>query len=131
MTAGTASDCSGRWPFPVLAFYMDKATAATLQSAINRGGIQDREGQLCEADAYLGEWRLAHGDAIGARQCFDAASAECPVDFFEKIEARRKLARMAEGVKKSRGFAMGGWLYALAVARDSSFPARSEWPLRW
>ncbi|CAB3808139.1 Beta-barrel assembly-enhancing protease [Paraburkholderia caffeinilytica] len=91
---------AGRWPFPVLAFYMGKATAAALQSAINRGGIQDREGELCEADAYLGEWRLAQGDAIGARQSFDAASAECPVDFIEKVLAKQELARMAEAVKK-------------------------------
>ncbi|MFL9867834.1 tetratricopeptide repeat protein [Paraburkholderia fungorum] len=87
------------WPFPVLAFYMGKANAAMLQSAINRSSMQDREGQLCEADAYLGEWRLAQGDATGARQSFDAASVECPVNFIERAMVRRELVRMAEGVK--------------------------------
>lgn len=98
MEDGTAHLDAGLWPFPVLAFYMGKATAATLQAAINRGGIQDREGQLCEADAYLGEWRLAQGDALGAKQRFEAASAECPVDFIERALARRELVRM--GVKE-------------------------------
>jgi tetratricopeptide (TPR) repeat protein len=96
---GAAHLDAGRWPFPVLAFYMGKATAATLQAAINRGGVQDRVGQLCEANAYLGEWQLAQGDAIGARRSFEAASAECPVDFIERGLARRELVRMGE-VKK-------------------------------
>jgi tetratricopeptide (TPR) repeat protein len=100
MEDGAAQLDAAVWPFPVLAFYMGKATAETLQSAINRGGTQDREGQLCEADAYLGEWRLARGDVAGARQSFDAASAECPVNFIEKVLASRELARMGDEVKK-------------------------------
>ncbi|SOE95402.1 Lipoprotein NlpI, contains TPR repeats [Burkholderia sp. D7] len=91
---------TGRWPYPVLALYTGKAAAATLMSVVNGSDPQDRRSKLCEANTYVGEWQLGQGDAIGAKQSFETASKDCPVDFVEKTLARRELERIVSGTDR-------------------------------
>ncbi|MFL9996512.1 tetratricopeptide repeat protein [Paraburkholderia sediminicola] len=83
-----------RWPYPVLSFYLGKTSIGTLLVAASSGSTRDRENQRCEAEAYLGEWRLDRDDVEGAKRSFAAASTECPASFVEKALATRELQRM-------------------------------------
>ncbi|WP_028231631.1 tetratricopeptide repeat protein [Paraburkholderia mimosarum] len=86
---------SSRWPYPVLALYTGRSTVTALLSAADRSE-KERRNRMCETNAYLGEWLLAHDDQAGARRNFEAASMECPANFIEKTLARRELQRMSQ-----------------------------------
>ncbi|MEX3985969.1 tetratricopeptide repeat protein [Paraburkholderia sp. EG287A] len=85
---------ANRWPYPILAFYMGRSTAAGLLSAVEKGG-KDHDEHSCEANAYLGEWLLSRGDISGAREDFAAASTSCPAQFIEKALATWELQGMS------------------------------------
>jgi tetratricopeptide (TPR) repeat protein len=96
MSREAATLDAGRWPYPVLALYMGKASAATLMKVASENDTPDRKGKLCEANAYLGELQLAHGDAPAARHSFVAAREGCPANFDEVTIARWELYRMEQ-----------------------------------
>ncbi|MDE1182346.1 tetratricopeptide repeat protein [Paraburkholderia sp.] len=84
-----------QWPYPVLDFLRGKSSLAALTSAVQTGTADQRTTQICEADSYVGEWYLAHGERADAQQRFAAAVGECPDTFIESVLAKSELTRLA------------------------------------
>ncbi len=76
------------WPVPAAELLLGSRTAeATLAAA-------GTPGQQCEAQFYVGEWRLLRGDQIGAAAAWQAAVDRCPRSFIEYKGARAELKRL-------------------------------------
>ena len=75
------------WPKPLLDLYAGRASPDDALHA-SRNAYES-----CEADFYIGEWRLARGDAAGARGLLQAAASECPRDFIASDGASHELKR--------------------------------------
>jgi lipoprotein NlpI len=86
--AQRAATASG-WPKPLLDLYAGRAAAQDVRHA-----AESNAGQKCEANFYVGEWELAHGNKGEARKLIAAAANECPRDFIAFDGARRELKRM-------------------------------------
>ena len=71
------------WPLPLIQFYLGKLSETEVRRAALSPDSWTERGQRCEADFYIGEWRLLHGDRSAARQLFERALAECPIYFIE------------------------------------------------
>lgn len=84
---------TGRWPLPLLDFMQGKATAGDVYSAAARGDGEVPSQQKCEADFYIGEWRLIAKDA-GAKALLQQAQQECPHSFIEFDAAKVELERL-------------------------------------
>jgi lipoprotein NlpI len=76
------------WPYPVVEFYLGKRSADDMEAAAT--GAEER----CEAQFYLGEWRLVRGDRAKAKAALEAAKATCPASFYEYDGAVAELARI-------------------------------------
>jgi tetratricopeptide (TPR) repeat protein len=76
------------WPYPVVEFYLGKRSAEDMAAAAT--GAEER----CEAEFYLGEWRLVRGDRAKAKAALEAAKATCPASFYEYDGAVAELARI-------------------------------------
>lgn len=76
------------WPVPVIELILGSRTAeATLAAA----GTPARQ---CEAQFYVGEWKLMRGDKAGAAAAWQAALDRCPRSFIEYKGARAELNRL-------------------------------------
>lgn len=76
-----------KWPAPVVRLYLDQLTPGALFAAADDPDAWTKQGQLCEADFYLGELKLRQGDKKDAAQLLQTAENDCPQDFIEKISA--------------------------------------------
>jgi tetratricopeptide (TPR) repeat protein len=76
------------WPYPVVEFYLGKRTVEDIAAAA--AGAEER----CEAQFYLGEWRLLRGDRTKAKEALEAAKATCPASFYEHDGAIAELGRI-------------------------------------
>ena len=76
------------WPYPIVEFYLGKRSAEDMAAAAT--GAEER----CEAQFYLGEWRLVRGDRAKAKEALEAAKATCPASFYEYDGAAAELARI-------------------------------------
>ena len=95
--AGKASDSSLErraamknpdWPGPVIELLLGSRTAeATLAAA-------STPSEQCEAQFYVGEWKLLRGDKAGAAAAWQAAAERCPKSFTESKGARAELKRL-------------------------------------
>jgi tetratricopeptide (TPR) repeat protein len=79
---------SPAWPSPVVELFLDKRTVEATLSAAGTAP------QRCEAQFYVGEWKLLHGDKAGAVVALEAAAATCPKTFIEYKGARAELKRL-------------------------------------
>lgn len=71
------------WPMPVLNFYRGTITVDEVyRAAADSGAVQAAE-QKCEADFYIGEWNIAHGDKIAGAPRIHLAAENCPHTFTE------------------------------------------------
>lgn len=74
---------SGAWPDPIASFYAgEKSEEDVFQAA------GESQGSTCEANFYLAEWRMVHGDKAGAKPMMEKAIQDCPADFVEARMAR-------------------------------------------
>ena len=83
-----------RWPGPVLAFFLGRATGEDMTAAIETvqgGGSSER--RSCEAVFYTGYYYLMQGDAMRARSSLEWAARQCPPSV-ERIAALAELARL-------------------------------------
>jgi tetratricopeptide (TPR) repeat protein len=76
------------WPYPIVEFYLGKRNAEDMAAAA--AGAEER----CEAEFYLGEWRLLRGDRSKAKEALEAAKATCPASFYEHDGAIAELGRI-------------------------------------
>lgn len=76
------------WPGPVIELLLGSRLAeATLEAA----GTPE---QQCEAQFYVGEWKLLRGDTAGASAAWQVAAQRCPRSFTEYKGARAELKRL-------------------------------------
>lgn len=76
------------WPKPLLDLFAGRASPQDVERR-----AAGNPNQKCEADFYVGEWRLGRGDAGRARDLFQTASGECPRDYIAFDAAQRELRR--------------------------------------
>jgi lipoprotein NlpI len=78
------------WPFPVVELFLGRRTPeATLEASTNR---DDR----CEAQFYVGEWRLSQGDRPAAVAALKMAADTCSKTFYEYGLAQAELHRLGQ-----------------------------------
>jgi tetratricopeptide (TPR) repeat protein len=84
----SASGGQTDWPVPVIELMLGRRIAeATLAAA-------GTPAQQCEAQFYVGEWKLLRGDRSGAAAAWQAAVDRCPRSFIEYKGARAELKRL-------------------------------------
>jgi tetratricopeptide (TPR) repeat protein len=88
LAAAAAQLKTKAWPYPVVEFYLGKRTAEDMAGAA--AGAEER----CEAQFYVGEWRLMRGDRAKAKEALEAAQATCPQSFYEYDGAVAELAHI-------------------------------------
>lgn len=76
------------WPYPVIEYYLGDRTLAHMRAAV--GNPNDK----CEAEFYLGEWQLVHGNSGDARAALQTAADTCPTYFNEYDAALAELKRL-------------------------------------
>lgn len=80
------------WPGPLLAFFEGEHDEAFVQDALKQDGVT--EGMNCEANFYLSEWHILHGDRQGARPLMEKASIDCPKSFLEYRMAQFEMEKL-------------------------------------
>ena len=86
--AATAAQPSPAWPAPVVELFLDKRS---VEATLSAAGTPP---QRCEAQFYVGEWKLLRGDKAGAVMALEAAAASCPKTFIEAKGAQAELKRL-------------------------------------
>ncbi len=77
------------WPAPVIALFLGRQSAeATIAAA-------STPAQACEAQFYVGEWKVLRNDRAGAATAWQAAVDRCPGSFIEYKGARAELKRLS------------------------------------
>jgi lipoprotein NlpI len=71
LDAGAARLKEKNWPYPVIDFYLGRATLADVQAAAIT--VDDK----CEAEFYIGEWNLLRGRMDAARESLRLAADMC------------------------------------------------------
>jgi lipoprotein NlpI len=95
---GSALDLSAMqvariWPRPVVRFFQGSISEAdALDAAPNRS--------ICEANIYVGLWRLVHSDQSGAETLLEVAKAKCSKNGEYWRISNAELARMKESAPK-------------------------------
>jgi lipoprotein NlpI len=87
---------AGDWPWPVVQLFLGAATPdAVLSAAAGADDEQTRQEQLCEANFYLGMFRLDAKAADDAKKLIALAAEKCPAGMLEKAAAKAELARLS------------------------------------
>jgi lipoprotein NlpI len=81
------------WPMPLISFYGGGMDEAAVLTAVQKDG--ENEGQLCEANFYIAEWRKLHGDATGAKPLMEKAENDCPINYIERHMAKFELRKLS------------------------------------
>ena len=71
------------WPDALIRFYRGELSEEEVRKAAASADASTERGRRCEADFYIGEWRLLQHDKDAARLLFQRAAAECPHNFIE------------------------------------------------
>jgi tetratricopeptide (TPR) repeat protein len=88
LAAAAAQLKTKAWPYPIVEFYLGKRTAEDMAGAA--AGAEEG----CEAQFYVGEWRLIRGDRAKAKEALESAKATCPQSFYEYDGAVAELGRI-------------------------------------
>ena len=78
-----------QWPYDIVQAFLGKETEEAARASIAAANVDiaGKQGRICEADFYFGEWRLLHGDAAGGRPLIEKAARTCPTAFIERSAA--------------------------------------------
>lgn len=71
------------WPAPVVRMFLAQTTLAAVLAAADDPDATKRNGQVCEANFYGGEYLLGQGAKDEAARLFTIAVRDCPRRFFE------------------------------------------------
>jgi lipoprotein NlpI len=82
-----------RWPAPLIDLYLGKSTPDAVLKAAAASEARVRNGNLCEANFYAGEWQLPR-DAAGGKALIAEAAKSCPRSFYEWAPANAELKRL-------------------------------------
>src|SRR4029077_5273952 len=80
---------SGKWPWPIVALFLGSMNPAAVKAAPASADEQStRVGRSCEADFYIGLYRVEKGAQADARPLFQSALDHCPHGYGEYTTAR-------------------------------------------
>jgi tetratricopeptide (TPR) repeat protein len=82
------------WPAPIVKLIAGSAQPQAVFDAAANGYGYARGDQMCEANFYVGEWKLAQGDSIGAKELLNKAAKDCQMDSPELNAAKAELGRL-------------------------------------
>jgi lipoprotein NlpI len=83
-----------KWPAPVAALYLGKASPEAVRAAAAQGDDAARRAQGCDADFYIGALELQAGARAAAKKLFQSAAAQCPPSHVEGWAAKVELKRL-------------------------------------
>lgn len=69
------------WPGAVVSFFLGKITEDKLYKEAGEGEKDAPKFHKCDADFFLGEWRVGSGDAAGGKALLETVVKECPKSF--------------------------------------------------
>ena len=92
--ANNAGKLMDQWPMPVIKFLLGQVNVDQVRMAANEGDPARLNERVCDADFYVAEYNLAHGDAPGAKPLLDHATQVCPFASFERMGAAAELMRL-------------------------------------
>jgi len=84
------------WPAPVVLMFLGEMTPAAVLAAADDPDGGKRQGQVCEADFYSGEWALRRGAKDETVRLLRLAASGCPQDFEEWIAAKAELKALGK-----------------------------------
>ncbi len=82
------------WPRTVMQFYLGQRTVDDVLTGAKGGDPAGLAERMCDANFYVAEYRLVHGDTAAARPLFQQAEMSCPAAAFERMGATAELSRM-------------------------------------
>jgi len=88
-------DDAENWPVPLGRFYRGEISEDAVRKAAASSDPEIERGQRCEADFYIGEWQVLHGDRSEGRKLLEIARDECPNYFIEFEIIPVELKRLA------------------------------------
>ena len=80
-----------KWPAPVIRLFLNQMTPAAVLAAADDPDAKTKEGQVCEANFYVGELALEQGMKEESARLFRLAAADCPRNFVEGPAAYAEL----------------------------------------
>jgi lipoprotein NlpI len=83
-----------QWPGTVVKFLMGQAKREEVAAAANEGDPGKVTERVCDADFYVAEYDLAHGNAASAKPLLQHAAEKCPFASFERMGATAELTRL-------------------------------------
>jgi len=86
------------WPAPVIRLYLGQLTPEAVLAAADHANPRAKQGRVCEANFYSGEYALIGGAREDAAKLFQTAVKDCPRGFLEGIAAAAELKGMGEKV---------------------------------
>lgn len=84
------------WPQPLLSLFLGKATPDRVRQAAAAGEAEARQNQECEANFFLGEYALVHGDAKTATPLLKQVVDACTPSLGVHAGAAGELARIGK-----------------------------------
>jgi tetratricopeptide (TPR) repeat protein len=84
------------WPFPVVQYYLGKASEDDMAQAARDPDAQTQRARFCEMYFYLGEWQMFHGQQMGGIGSLKRAKEECQQGYFEYDLVKTELKRLGE-----------------------------------
>lgn len=69
------------WPSPVADFFLGAIPENAVFAAASMGEGDAVAGRLCEANFFIGEWKLRHKKETEAFPLLRKAAADCPIDY--------------------------------------------------
>lgn len=82
------------WPAPLLEYFLGRVTADAAFAAIVKDDTTRQRQQTCEANFYIGEWRLIHKSPDPAKLLIAEAARSCPKDFIEYVTAKIEMKHL-------------------------------------
>jgi lipoprotein NlpI len=83
-----------QWPGPVVKFMMGQAKREEVAAAANQGDPAKTAERVCDADFYVAEFDLAHGNVAAAKPLLSRAADKCPFASFERMGATAELKQL-------------------------------------
>ena len=83
------------WPWPILAYALGQTDIQALRAAAASGHDEERVGQRCEANFFIGVFQSLRQPTDEARAALHAAADGCPHNFLEFAAAKLELERLA------------------------------------
>ena len=84
-----------RWPAPIVSFFTGEMQQDAVFMAAGDGDDALTRARICEANFYVGEWLLRHGNKAAAQPMIRKAADGCPVYLAEWGVAQTELAGFA------------------------------------